>query len=180
METQNLWSKTLLLSYRHLEPLCGSIDKIIEKIGISAGKMYDNAFSTLQKIIELSERKITLINLKLLIENTLSKIKKEKASILIRRFIDNITYKNLQEEYNTSLRTVFRKLNLALNSFSSHLLLNGFDDKKIENMVKRENWICGIHKKLEQESKNNNIDIDISIIKAIKNQKEKHKQKLTI
>lgn len=169
METQNLWSKTLLLSYRHLEPLCGAIDKIIKSTGLLSGNMYENAYSTLQNIIDLSERKVTLINLKILIESTLSQIGDKKACILIERFIDGRKIRELKERCNISMRTVYRRIDSALSLFSTKLFVKGYNDKKIELMVKNEHWICDIYKDLLENDDEDDQEIRISMKKALKN-----------
>ena len=68
----NIWAKTILSSYRYLERIAGAIDKMVESSGINSRDMSGVAFSNnnilslAEKMIDLSERKVKLINLKVL------------------------------------------------------------------------------------------------------------------
>ena len=68
-----VWSKTLLNIYGCLFRLVKEIDKIVIGYGIKSGFYTgcDRTFRDIQKIIELTDRKITLINIIHLIKNYL-------------------------------------------------------------------------------------------------------------
>lgn len=146
-----IWTKTILSVYRYLERIAGAIDKIILQSGLGCQNVstqnyfLNNTYAVSQKIIDLSERKVTLINLKILIEDTLREIPKKDAEILILRFFDGKKVKDLCELKNLSMRTAFRKIDSAVLSFTSALTRKGYDTCKLENMLESEAWIKNVY-----------------------------------
>ncbi len=154
MKNDYAWAKTLLSVYRYLERIADAIDKIVEKTGLGSANIcgqnffYNNIFTVSQKMIDLSERKVTLINTKILVEETLKKIDQEDAEFLIEKFFDGVKTRELVERHEISMRTAFRKVESAIKSFASALVVKGFDDKRLESMLKDEHWIMLVHEKL--------------------------------
>ena len=154
MKCDYVWAKTLLSVYRYLERIAGAIDKIIEKTGLGSanicGQNYylNNIFTVSQKMIDLSERKVTLINIKVLVEEALKKIDPEDAEILIEKFFDGVKTREIVELHEISMRTAFRKIDSAIKSFASALVLKGFDDLRLEKMLQNEHWILQVHERL--------------------------------
>ena len=157
MKKDLLWAKTLLSVYRYLERLCGSIDKIINRTGLSSINVnsqtfyYNNVYSITQRIIDLSHRKVTMINLKLLIEDILQKMRPNEASCLILRYVDGAKRRVMAEHEGVSIRTIFRKIERAEESFFKILTIKGYDDKKIEKMLKDEQWIKNVYNRLAEK-----------------------------
>ena len=159
MESKHFWTKTILSVYRYLERICDAIDKICVTSALSStdilGQNYffNNVYAISQKLIDLGQRKITLINLKLLTEDVLSKMKEDQANLLIEKYIDARKTKDIAIKNNLSLRSAFRKLTLAEESFDRKLNVMGYDDKKISNMLKDETWINNVYERLCQDDK---------------------------
>ena len=80
INNQKLWSKAILSSYNYLERLCNSIDKLVENMAVNSYfstnlKYGANSVEDLsKKIINLSNRKIDYINLKVLTEQALKQM----------------------------------------------------------------------------------------------------------
>ncbi len=154
MKNDELWAKTLLSVYRYLERIAGAIDKIILRSGLNSANIvgqnyfYNNVFTISQKLIDLSERKVTLINLKVLIEQTLAEMDEKDALILIDKFVDGVKTKDLVERHKLSTRTVFRKIDSALKNFAWHLCLKGYGAAALEKMLANENWLNNVHLRL--------------------------------
>ncbi len=161
MEKRLLWSQTILSVYRYLERICGAIDKLVLRSGLNSGNVYasgylhNNAFTITQRIIDLSQRKVTLINLKILIENSLAEIDTKDASILIERFFDGEKRVNLAKRKGISLRTVYRRIEQGLWAFSRDLARKGFCDLRIKYMLKNEAWINQVYNQLSQRDDDN-------------------------
>lgn len=151
MKNDLYWTKTILTVYRYLERICGGIDKIImqKALGCSniVGQNYfqNNTLSVSQKIIDLSERKVTLINLKVLIEQSLSAISQKDAQVLIEKYVDGTKNKDLAENMGVGLRTIFRKIESAEMAFKSKICLKGYNDIKLCDMLKNESWIKNVY-----------------------------------
>lgn len=158
MKNDLIWTKTLLSVYRYLERICGAIDKIVMKSALNSADIlgqnyfYNNVYSISQKIIDLSERKITLINLKILIEETLGEIDKKSARILIQKYFDGTKCKDIALINNVSLRTVFRKISNAENAFSCRLRMKGYNSFKLDNILKEEGWINNVFLRLSEKN----------------------------
>jgi DNA-directed RNA polymerase specialized sigma24 family protein len=97
-----IWCKTFLNAYRCLEKITQAIDKIVLTTGLNSN--YDTK-SSANKIIELTERKITLINLKLLIEKTLNQLDTKDAKLLLLKYVDKVKSEDIAKVFNISNRT---------------------------------------------------------------------------
>ncbi len=148
-----LWAKTLLSVYRYLERIAGALDKIILQSGLNSSSIlgqnyfYNNVYSITQKIIDLSERKVTLINLKLLVEDVLGELEEKDAQILIEKYFDGVKSTELMQRHGISMRTVFRKLDCALNSFASKLIVKGYPDRILSQNLRNEGWIKNVYER---------------------------------
>ena len=150
MKKDLVWTKTLLSVYRYLERVCDAIDKIVMKNALGCaditGQNYfqNNIYSVSQRILDLSERKVTLINLKVLIEDILRCLNAKEAKILIERYVDDSKAQDIAQMHNISIRTVFRIINNAEKSFSARLRFQGWSDWKLRVMIKDEMWIKNV------------------------------------
>lgn len=145
---ENIWAKTILGAYRHLEAVADAIDKIILKTALNSYHFSldtNDVYQTSNKLIELGERKVTLINLKVLVEEMLSKLDSKDADILICRYIENMKFKDIALEKGIGIRTVFRRLDRAEDMFSKKLLNFGYSSLKLKNMLKNETWILNYY-----------------------------------
>ena len=158
------WAKTVLSVYRYLEKVTNAIDKIVLKRAESAGFYYgdfydfNNIHKITDSILELTERKIRLINLKLICEQALENTDPFCARLLISIFIDNRKCQDSAKELNISIRSYFRKSKQALASFASALNRLGFNEKYFEDMLKDENWILNLKEKLSNRDEDFQID----------------------
>lgn len=172
----NVWSKTLLNLSGCLDKVTDSIDKIVLSYGLKGnpkGSFYDS-FRQMNKMISLTKKKIIMINLKLLIDKSLSGLDELSKKILILKFVDRNRTDTIIKVLNLSRRTYFRKFRQAITSFSCELVKNGYDAKKIFDMLKDEEWIISIYESLADEDRVEFID-DFSIINLAKNSYKKIK-----
>ena len=139
-----MWAKTLLSLYRHLHTMANSIDNLIKRIGINSAfnhSVYNSTIKDSNKIIELTERKIKIINLKVIIEKGLNSLKEKDLKILVLAYVDGLNYKKIIELLGITERTYFRRKEVAIANFAENLCSFGFDAKKFSNYLKNENWI---------------------------------------
>ncbi|MBE7075716.1 MAG: hypothetical protein E7375_01435 [Clostridiales bacterium] len=155
MKNSSVWTKTILSVYRYLERICGAIDKIVMQKGLNSSNItgqnyyYNNVLSITQKLIDLSERKITLINLKILTEETFADIEESDAQLLIQKYVDGKKFREIAEESDVSIRTIFRRLENAEKSFYCSLKKKGYDSEKLENFLEHEEWIKNAYHSFE-------------------------------
>ncbi len=158
MKENLVWTKTILTVYRYLERVSGAIDKIVLRSGLGSGNiygqnyLYNNVLSISQKIIDLSDRKIALINLKVLTEDILKKLKSEDVKILLDRYVDGRKYKDICLRNNISLRTVYRRLEASEIAFARFLNVRGFASDELFNMLKSEKWILSVYNHIKEKS----------------------------
>lgn len=171
------WAKTILMVYRLLEKVADGIDKIVikraENAGIYYGDLYgfNNIYKISESILNLTERKICLINLKLICEKALENSDKELSRILISNYIDNNKAHETASILNLSMRSYFRKHNKALLNFSNALKRLGYNEEYFENMLKDEVWIKNIKQSVDK--KQDTFVIDNKYIKLIYNDYER-------
>lgn len=157
MKKDLVWTKTLLSVYRYLERVCDAIDKIVMKNALGCaditGQNYfqNNIYSVSQRIIDLSERKVTLINLKVLVEDTLKCLNAKEAKVLIEKYVDDAKAQDIAQIHDISIRTVFRIINNAEKSFSARLRLQGWSDLKLRVMIKDEMWIKNVFNQFSEK-----------------------------
>ena len=150
----HIWAKTILTSYRYLERIADAIDSMIEKRGLyarvvsGASYSYNNIYNLADKMIELSQRKVKLINLKVLTEGCLEKCGESFAKLLISKYIDKKKNAEIAEFYGLSLRTYFRRLGDAEERFEQVLALNGFDEEKLDKYLSSERWIMEVKNRI--------------------------------
>ncbi len=157
--SNNSWSKTALEAYRYLPRVCYAYDKIIKTRACNSAyygesTTFNSVENVIKFIIDMSERKKNLINLKLSIVKALKSIDKKNAKILIFRFIDGKKFCELAEIFKVSMRTLFRRINVALDSFESVMQKLGFGNKEMNKMFVKERWIMDIY-----DSYNSKIDM---------------------
>ncbi|HAJ77711.1 MAG TPA: hypothetical protein DCO89_01405 [Clostridiales bacterium] len=139
------WCRTLLVSYSHLETICGAIDKTVLNCGLGSCNTYCDAEYVANKMINLIDRKKFLINLKVLIDNALSKIKTSLARVLMLKYVDGVDSKLASEIMKISTRTYFRQINAGLDSLWSSLEHLGYNALSLYELLKNENWILEIY-----------------------------------
>ena len=139
-----LWGKTLLSLYRHFGVMANSIDNLVRRIGINSAfrhTIYDSTIVDSNKILELTERKIKIINLKVIVEDILSDLNMKDLKILNLCYVDGVEYKKIIKLLNINQRTFFRRKEIAIARFSNKLAEMGYDADKLEKYLHNENWI---------------------------------------
>lgn len=155
MKKYNL-ARTLLMVYNHLERVADSIDGMIEANALGSFYVSSSTFQKFgtmavsDKIIGLSARKVTLINLKILIEDALVGCKKQNADLLMQKYFEKNTAQAIAESMNLAMRTYFRKLNSAISDFSSNLERQGLTESAALEMLKGEGWIMRVYHQNEK------------------------------
>jgi len=152
---KNIWAKTILTSYRYLERIADVIDIMVENSGLNSRDIsgvnfsYNNILSLSQRMIDLSERKIKLINLKILTEEVLEKCGEIFSEVLILKYLEGKSNTEIIEKTGLANRTYFRRIDEAEKRFENILNQRGYDYEKLEEHLSTENWIMGIKNRIE-------------------------------
>lgn len=156
----HIWGKTLLSVYRYLERLAGALDRIIEKRATQTSSMLgkdcltNNTLTLTSKLIELSERKVKLINIKLLVEASLASIDEKQAKILILKYFDKAEPEKIMQALSLPRRTFYRKLTEAESAFESKFVCSGFPIERLERYLCDEGWIIEVKESIESGNEN--------------------------
>lgn len=154
------YGRSALSIYRYLETMSKSLDKVVLDIGKGSGKVSikncQTAHSQTGKIIKLMDRKRKLVNLKVVIEECLAGIPKDSRRLLSLFYIDGITANMISQLLGVSLRTVFRQISKALDSFCFELDKRGYGRVFFEEEYSCEKWFSAVYsnmltKGLEEE-----------------------------
>lgn len=149
-----IWSKTLLSIYRHLEPLTKNIDKIVSSQSINSFYGREDVFSMSNKIIEMTEKKILLINIRVLVDETLLSMDKEYAKVLILRYLDGCSNEQIKEVLELPERTMFRRLDRATVLFEKILFSHFKKFPKLFEDIKKDKWLIQIYNHFLQKGSN--------------------------
>lgn len=164
------WTKTLLVVYKYLDNVAGAIDKIILKTALNSfyfsrnTYQQNNVYNISNRLINLSERKVTLINAKLLVEEILKNIPIKDARLLIQRYFERMKFKDIAKQNDMNIRTVFRKLATAENSFRIGLISKGYFDENLCEMFANETWILNYYKQISGNNFEEIIDIPENLL----------------
>lgn len=157
MNLQNL-SKTLFTIYRHLEKLANALDKLIEVKAMncmspSSVDIFDyTSLTVADKIIKLSNKKVGLINLKIIANKLLQSIDKKYARLLIARYIDNQKLSDIAKSMFISERTAVRWLQSAFVQCEKFFKTYEYYLVKVEDVFNYQPWIKDIYDKYNQNT----------------------------
>lgn len=146
-QKMKLWIKTLLSVQSSLPEIIKSVDKIIEINASSLSFVTDiyntekSTYAQVEKVIDLTERKNKLLNLYLISKNLISSVNEDERLFLKRKFIFNWTAEDLADEYDVSVRTVFRKIEKLIETINEKLKKKNWSINFINIQVKNESWI---------------------------------------
>ncbi len=133
MEDRILIAKALVSCYAHIDDVCDALDASAEKYarsGFYAVYPIDQ-MRIYEKLIQCNERKRILYNMKFVIEKGFSLIRAENAVLLRHRYELKRGRNDMSRDLGFSLRTLYRKLERALEEFAAALERVDFDKKRL-------------------------------------------------
>ena len=147
-----IWCKSFLSIYTLIPSIIKGIDNLILLKGVnSCETSYTTANSTINQvetILNLSQKKVNIINLRVLIDEALLEMNESNSKLLILRYIDNISIDKVAQALKISKRTFFRKLNLAINELEKILKNKVFNNKTIYINFSKEKFFDDIFNRI--------------------------------
>lgn len=147
-----VWCKSFLCIYHIIPNIISSIDKLILLRSSNSSYFGDGAKSStlnqIEKILDLSQKKINLINLKVLTDEALLDMKPESSKLLVVRYINNINCKTAIELSKLSRRTYFRCLNKALAEFEKVLYKKVLNNSSVYKSFLEEKFLEDIFERI--------------------------------
>lgn len=155
-----VWVKTFFSIYRWLDKLAKAVDDYVSLRGVSC--YYKNLRSitlcssekVAVDITGLMNKKINLINIKVLCDKLLCALPENLARFVIAKYIDNHTFEKVSEILHVNIRTtmrwnvvVFEKCKILLHQW-------GYTEEKILALFDHEKWIMEVAKNIEVQQEN--------------------------
>lgn len=150
------WSNTALVAYSLLPKIAKELNFGVKtrinstfqsrhlKIGISNEKL-------IGEILELTEEKRKIVNLRFVVQQALDRLSAVDRGILAARIIEKKTFQVISDEYNISLRTVFRRVGAAEDAFAYALSRAGYTEEWFEREYANDKFIAPIHARVMNE-----------------------------
>lgn len=161
------WIKTLLSSLNVYPQIIGTLDKIIELQASSvsfASSIYNSDKSTLkdiEKVIDLSERKNTILNIFIMTKEMLKGLQNSELELIEKRYVDGWSIDDISKEFEISNRTVFRKIDKIINNIYLYCVSKHWTVRFIESQVDNEGWLKEKFNKLAADYfKNTNYKLE--------------------
>ena len=142
-----IWAKTLLSVYKYLDKIAGALDELIRKkcIYSSFASNRQDIFSQTDGVISLMNRKIHIINLKVITEQALAGLKLSDRKIIMLSYVDGVKCKDVANILKMPMRTYFRAKSKAVNSFANALIRLGYTDAKLQEKYGSEHWLNKVY-----------------------------------
>ncbi|MGN1227951.1 MAG: hypothetical protein ACI4TX_04840 [Christensenellales bacterium] len=151
-----IWTNVLLSSYGNLINFADAVDKKIEALSNfdCSGRL--SALDTSIKIIDLMEKKVSLCNTKVLIEDVLKRLDYDSARMILLKYLDRVGLDKIARLLKINLRTAYRKLIKAKESFGHVLIEMGYNETRLTNMYKNQLWLYNnyLNERINQIAKN--------------------------
>ncbi len=141
------WIKTLISEQSTLPEIIKTVDKIIEIQASSVSFTTDvfnkngSTINQVEKVIDLTERKNSLINIYVITQNMLNVLSTNSLDLIERKFIYNWSMDELSEYYSVSIRTIYRKIDKLINQIYEECLKRKWTLNFIESQTKEEGWL---------------------------------------
>ena len=152
-----LWTQTLFEAYNYAGGIIRTIDKRVLTLGTSSYKTTnygkDCTLDLMETVIELIQRKKKILKLKMLIEDTLRNVSVDISKLMIRRYLDKLTLKELAEEMGITVNVLRRKLAKAILKCYEYFCKQGYCTPFIEQEYVSEKWLVGIYERKYQNLK---------------------------
>lgn len=154
-----VWGKTMMMIQKYLERVTRAIDSLVYKRALtsvfvnSKNLTEQSAYFVTNNLIDLSERKVKLINLNTICSNALNGIDKTNAKLLILKFVDGLQSREIASLFGFSDRTYFRRLNEAYEDLEIWLRKNNFTEEYFRKNFKDEGSIMEVFYKNKEENK---------------------------
>lgn len=150
------WSNTALVAYVLLPKIVKELDFGIAnrvkssyqskhlKIGVSNEQL-------IGEIIEMTEEKRRIVNLRYAVCNALKNMKEKSRDILIDRMINKKTFGEISESRKIAMRTTFRRLEIAEDEFAKALSALGYGERKLQEEFSNDKYVGSVYKRIQND-----------------------------
>ena len=150
------WSNTALVAYSALPKIAKELDLSLSRLVNSSFKSahLKNGVSNMQlisEIMDVNEEKRKIVNLHYIVSNGLDRMSDIGRTILVGKFIKQMTYKELADELDVSIRTIFRRFESAQDEFAHNLRIAGWTESWLEQEYGDDKYILAIRNRFIED-----------------------------
>lgn len=150
------WSNTALVAYSLLPKIANTLDFGVKtrvnscfqsrhlKMGVGNEQL-------IGEILEIIDRKRKIVNMSYLVKSTLAMMKPRDKQIIEERIFKKKTFQAISDELGVSLRTAFRRLEVAKERFCKILCDRGYTPEWFEKEYGNEKYIAAIKLRLQRD-----------------------------
>lgn len=147
---RNLWALVTLESYKKLVDMCDALDATVDSIIKQSYDGRKDAYTIMQKIQDINYRKAGLINLKVIFEQTIKKLKDNEKVLLYNIFCKGKKIADYANENDLCVRTLRRRFNTAVCHFGDKLACAGYNDEWFNANYNDEPYIMLISERISE------------------------------
>ena len=140
-----IFGKTLLSVYRYLETITNAIENLVDKTTRNSMCLSQQknltTFDLSTKLLDLLDRKQKMINLKVICEKCVNQLDDQDKKILYLIYFEGVKSTMINKILNISIRTVFRRKEIALTNFEFLLRKEGYDINYFKENYSSEKWL---------------------------------------
>ena len=140
--------KTLICVHDYLPNIIKVVDDTIAARASSAtdgsfifGDLSGGTFGQIEKVLNLSERKISLVNLYCLINTMVGSLADKYKQVVKLKFYKHKKTEYLAEEFGVDERTIYRWINEALLKLLSYCNKNNWSYSFLCSQIENEGWL---------------------------------------
>lgn len=166
MEENNI-IRTMFSVYRFLDKIADHIDLLISRRAMNAycmelaQPMKNSSDTVASDIIELSEEKIDIINVKILVEEVLKRINSKHARMIIMKYVDNMSMDFMIRRFQVTSKTLYRWELSAINSAIKILNSLGYSLETLHKLLKSNHYLSLVYSRFENAIINESSIFDI-------------------
>ncbi len=167
------WCKSFLSIYHIIPTLTASIDKLVYLKSVNSSNFHNynkiDTLSQVEAIASLTQRKVNLINLKVLTDETLLEMDANKRKMIVIRYIDNVECKKAIELSGYTRRSYFRALRKAMEEFEKIFKIKIIQNRVVYNSLINEKILDDIFCKIDLFENNIKFNEDFNLEKYSNN-----------
>ena len=178
------WSKSTLSIYKYLLTMSKSIDKLIIENSKNSNSVmlqkYQTTHYQASKIIDLIDTKRKIVNLKVIVDDVVSRLNKSDRRIITLVFFDGVKSEVAAQLMGISLRTFFRRKLNALNQFTLILHTLGYDEEFFESEYSYERWFMSVYHNCISRDSNADEQLNKYLLRTMFNEITKVNSKFNV
>lgn len=145
-----VWSKTILTAYPNLEQYAARLDKSMQALACKGLGHSGDPMELIGKMMQLNVRKETVVNVYVIVTQTLEKVKPQYREILECKYGRGMRFAQIAEHLQVCLRTVFRRYQCAMEQFVQALERSGYGAQWLGERLGDDPMFAKLHDRVQE------------------------------